>query len=311
MRKIINDPAYAGYFLDFKSGGYFPNGTYHVPQCDTNWHPPRCTHLYHDQEQTPGFPHGDGSCPGPCDCGGVPCGEYLFAHAGQNKSQLSDWILGDILGPTALGNPNISGFYLDDEWYNTSTFGPNSCSGSSVGGPTEEDMHCLEDMGVADVDFTTATTDAWCATRQRIEASVLANEGWIWQMFVNFKTPDKASCASTLRQQCSAGVSSTYYNSTIYHALTFDRGSPSNLTNFNQDLAVFLLLRGEYAFLGYGWIGCGAHYAFPDALKGNYGQPLNLCSETAPNSGVFTREWSNAKISMDCNTYVGTVTQQG
>ena len=62
--------------------------------------------------QTPGYPSGDGNCPGPCDCGAVPCGEYLFDHT---NATLGDWIVNEIMGPTAMGNANISGFYLDDE----------------------------------------------------------------------------------------------------------------------------------------------------------------------------------------------------
>ncbi len=30
---------------------------------------PRCSPLYHDQVQSPEYPHGDGSCAQPCDCG--------------------------------------------------------------------------------------------------------------------------------------------------------------------------------------------------------------------------------------------------
>jgi hypothetical protein len=106
----INDAAYAGWFLPNKPGGPFGNGSYYVPQCDTNWSPPRCTALYHDLDQTPGFPHGDGSCPGPCDCGGVPCGEYLWDH---RNTSLRSWIVNEfLLGPTGLGNENVSGFYL-------------------------------------------------------------------------------------------------------------------------------------------------------------------------------------------------------
>ena len=94
----INDPAYAGWFLKSKVGGSFPNGSYHVPQCDDSWSPPRCSTLYHDLDQTPGFPHGDGSCPGPCDCGGVPCGEYLWDT---RNATLRDWIINSfLLGPT-------------------------------------------------------------------------------------------------------------------------------------------------------------------------------------------------------------------
>ena len=54
---------------------------------------------------------------------------------------------------------------MDDEWYNFSRY-TGGCSGSPVGGPTEEDTHCLEDMGLAgDIEFTTSMTDAWCDTR--------------------------------------------------------------------------------------------------------------------------------------------------
>lgn len=34
----------------------------HVPVCDDNYNPPRCSNLYHDHAQTPGYPHGDGTC---------------------------------------------------------------------------------------------------------------------------------------------------------------------------------------------------------------------------------------------------------
>jgi len=51
----------------------------HVPVCDDNYSPPLCSNLYHDQSQTPGYPHGDGNCLAPgCDVGSVPVGEYLF-----------------------------------------------------------------------------------------------------------------------------------------------------------------------------------------------------------------------------------------
>lgn len=50
--------------------------------------------------RTPGFPHGDGDCPGPCDCGTNPCGEYLFNYV-SNVSGLADFIVDEfILGPT-------------------------------------------------------------------------------------------------------------------------------------------------------------------------------------------------------------------
>ena len=325
---MMDDPSKKDWFLPFDAHNTTP---YHVPQCDNNYSPPRCTALYHDQErasfrcpprapcitantqsavspstETPGFPHGDGVCPGPCDCGVHPCGEYLFDYTNATTNGLADFIVNDfVLGPTGLGNTNISGFYLDDEWYNFSRF-PAGCSGSPVGGPTEEDPHCLADMGhTGDLAWTTAVTDAWCAVRHRAFAAAIAAGGWFWQLFSTFATPTQPTCATTLRALCAAGASSTYFNSTTMHALS---GDHATLPNLAQDLATFLLLRGDYAFLGFGWSGCGYEVHFPSELGLDYGVPTGLCAETSPD--VFTREWSKATVEMDCARYVGTVTMK-
>jgi hypothetical protein len=49
VREKLEDPAYAGFFLKFNPNNSTP---YHVPQCDTNFSPPKCSNLYHDQEKT-------------------------------------------------------------------------------------------------------------------------------------------------------------------------------------------------------------------------------------------------------------------
>ena len=104
VREKIQDPQYSGWFLKFSG-----NNDYHVPTCDNDFNPPRCSIFYHDQDQTPHHPTGDGSCIGPCDCGeGVPCGEYLWNHA--NGTMLRDWLINEhFLGPTGLGDPSVLG----------------------------------------------------------------------------------------------------------------------------------------------------------------------------------------------------------
>ena len=177
-----------------------------------------------------------------------------------------------------------------------------------MGGPTEEDPHCLVDMGHAnDLAWTTRVTDAWCAVRHRAFAAARAAGGWFWQMFSLFSTPPQAACAATLRALCAAGASSTFYNATTMHALT---GDHATLPNLMQDLAVFLLLRGQFAFLGFGWSGCGNEVRFPPQLGVDYGTPVGWCAETAPSSGVFTREWTKATVEMDCNDYKGSITMK-
>ena len=65
------------------------------------------------------------------------------------------------------------------------------------------------------------------------------------------------------------------------------------------------------AWYGHGWQGCGqppadagGGYPFPPELHADFGAPLGLCAETAPGSGVYSRKYSRATITMDCNTAV-------
>ena len=56
-------------------------------------------------------------------------------------------------------------------------------------------------------------------------------------------------------------------------------------------------------------------YVFPDALNVDYGEPVGqgvagLCHETAPNSGVFARDYTKATVQMDCNTWTPTITMK-
>lgn len=158
-----------------------------------------------------------------------------------------------------------------------------------------------------DIAWTTAMTDAWCEVRHRAFAAAIDAGGWFWQMFSLQSTPSAAQCAPWIREMCTAGESSAYYNATTMHSLT---GNHSTLPNLAQDLATFLLLRGPYAFLGFGWSGCGFELSFPDVLREDYGAPAGLCAETAVGSNIFRRDWTKATVEMDCNTYTGSITMK-
>eukprot|EP00047_Mylnosiga_fluctuans_P008772 m.260071 g.260071 ORF g.260071 m.260071 type:complete len:421 (-) comp23253_c0_seq1:104-1366(-) len=308
VRDKAADPAYAGWFLHFKEGGSFPNGSYHVSPCDHNYNPPLCTDLYHDQWQSPGYPTGDGNCPGPCDCGSIPCGEYLWDL---RNASLRDWLVKDfVLGPNALGNENVSGLYLDDYWVNTTQpiepYQPPQgyCDHSPIGGPSEEDLFCVEDMGLTQADTTDLKLN-WQALTAVVKEAVIAANGFTWSSFHHYGTPAKDKCASTLRSLCQAGNQSLVYQSATMFEYTDARSYP--LPAFEQDLATFLLVRGPYAWLGYDWVGCNTTYEFRPELTKDYGTPLGTCAETAAGSGVFTREYSKATVQMDCNTWMGSV----
>ena len=86
--------------------------------------------------------------------------------------------------------------------------------------------------------------------------------------------------------------------------------------SYMQDLATFLLTRGPYAWLGYGWQGCTegpVHDAYGEwgaEMDEDYGEPVDVtCKETVPGvSGVFERKWSNANVVLDCKAWTGTIT---
>ena len=120
--------------MPFNCSAADPLAGCHVPVCDTNYDPPLCSALYResrvparararahapslraassnrctrlavrsraadDQEQTPGYPHGDGDCASPgCDTGAVPTGEYMFnpnsANVSINGQTLVEWFI--------------------------------------------------------------------------------------------------------------------------------------------------------------------------------------------------------------------------
>ena len=321
VRALLNDTQYEGFFLKFDEA----KKPFHVPQCDGT----KCTELYHDQSQSPQ----SGACTckncgccvdSRCDVGKQPCGEYLWNHA--NGSMLRDFLVNQYVGgASGLGSPDINGLFLDDGW------------GS---GPSEVESHSVADMGLSAAQVADIRSN-WSATCRAVSAKLAKMKGWSWQMSKNpypgsfgNANPDGMSpavCTKFLRSACAKGSSMT----TAVNIFTFTRNkvpgakypAPFPLRNAEQDVAMFLLARGAYAFLGYGWQGCqclptdkydaclphNVPYESPELLERDYGEPLQAqqCAETVPGkSGIFTREWSGASVRMDCNTWTPTITMK-
>merc|ERR1712039_436770 len=88
-------------------------------------------------------------------------------------------------------------------------------------------------------------------------------------------------------------------------------GDPGpTLPYFEQDLATFLLIRSDYAWLGYSWGGCDRKYLRPKLLDSDFGVPVDgqRCMETSEGSGVFVRNWTKATVMLDTNTNKATIT---
>ena len=122
----------------------------------------------------------------------------------------------------------------------------------------------------------------------------------------------RATCASSLRAFCQADA--VPQRRTMMYAFGPGSCSASGHKNpvvpvdLHEDLANFLLIRGPYAWFGFGWRGCGHALPYDRALlDADYGEPTGLCAETAPGSGVFRRDWTKSTVEMDCNTWSASI----
>mgnify|MGYP006901804938 CR=1 FL=1 len=83
-----------------------------------------------------------------------------------------------------------------------------------------------------------------------------------------------------------------------------------NESTLYGDVAQFLLTRGPWGYMGYGWHGCVQTPPPSNVYDYDFGEPKDkLCRETAP--GVFTREWTKAMVHFDCNTFEANITLAG
>jgi hypothetical protein len=169
--------------------------------------------------------------------------------------------------------------------------------------------------------------DGWNKNMAALQAYTLSKGKFSWQMLWTGGSSvgrgstcpkpivRNESCTANLRSLCKGGkeVGTTQSRTMMY---AFYPGGchncrdhlPVDPPQLKEDLANFLLVRGPYAYLGHGWLGCSHEYIFPEELNLDYGEPTELCDETAANSGIFVRDWTKATVQMDCNTYTPTIT---
>jgi hypothetical protein len=324
VRRILDDPAYDGFFLKFDQA----RRPFHVPDCAAE-NSSVCSVFYHDQEQTPEVPtidepHPDGNCSGRCDCGAQPCGEYLFDH--RNGSQLREWILEHhIGGPTGVDSPHISGLFLDDFWCSDKICAADpSVAGcpcnNPAQGPTEVDPNSQHDIGLSDKDIADITRE-WNMTMGAVQRRILASGSYTWSLIAGQTNANampvlltNTTCEQQLRRACTPG----------FGAVPRIFGIHPSLDQADQDVAFFLLARGNYAWLGYGTWGMTwpfnpepAHGGLPPspeglprpaAMDGDYGEPLGgeqgVCRTLG--TGRFSRRLTKATVTLDCAAFEAT-----
>jgi len=326
VRAKLDDPAYAGFFLHFS-----PAVTdYHVPLCAAE-NASHCSLYYHDQLQTPQVPserdpHPDGSCQVQCDCGRHPCGEYVFDH--RNGTMLREFLVQEVILPAIRQHPGVvDGLFLDDFWCSDwiceqSNNETDSCPcNDPVQGPTEIDRHWQHDTGLSDLDSYEMTM-AWNTTMDVLERVLLSHHSYSWWLMHNQQNANAMpvllhNCTQQLREACGhKAADSVWQTQAVLFGLKTDHDGRT-LVQLEQDLAFFLLARGDYAWMGWGVWGMTwpfgpqpAHGALPpqpdgvpvpEALKRDYGVPEMICWETS--TGVFMREYTAASVQLDCNRF--------
>jgi hypothetical protein len=93
------------------------------------------------------------------------------------------------------------------------------------------------------------------------QAAIVDNGGFNWQLLKTTGTPSASQCAEKIRASCNE--SSLEQTAAMMYKITYNfTGNYTGvaLTQFPMDLGFFLLTRGPYAWLGYGWMGCGCKY---------------------------------------------------
>ena len=171
----------------------------------------------------------------------------------------------------------------------------------------------VEKMGLSP-DQVTAMIAAWLANQQAWRDKLVANGRFEWFLFYGGQqtapgqnqTCGQCTCQSFLEAQCAPGAGAQ--EGTLFYGYSRSvHTQPWPLPTPDQDLAMFLLARGPYAFFGYGWSGCASAtrpFTRPPSIDREYGAPLNNCSQTAPGSGVWARDYSAALVLLNDPTFI-------
>jgi hypothetical protein len=322
LREKLEDPAYSGWWLRFG-----PEAT--LPRCELN---PRlnktlCSDLFHAQSGWTENGH---------DCGDViPCGDYVFNHRNQS---LRTWLVEEhMLGKMGMAHPAVDGYLIDD-WYAKYD---DPASGATLYGPSEIAGFIGKNSGIAaNSTVMKELYGNWSLTTQQALQGVLAAGGFTWSGFnCMLDTDNGYGCPPSDLAGCGLhktegvprannvataplwhGRGRAWTNASACAAWTRTACSPESVfsriptelafgSDIYADVAQFLLSRGPYGYMGWGWHGC-VNAPPPSAqFDYDYGEPLGLCNESAP--GVFTREWTKAMVTMDCNTMQPNITLAG
>ena len=238
IRELLEDPAYAGFFVRYKPNGPYKNNNCTGRLCSGAFHATFQTMLPANTTAPARARTQAGVCDEEgCDCGGVvPCAWYLFDH---RNASAREWIVQKhLLSPAGLLDGAIAGYFLDDTW--------DPKRGPANEGPGAQNW--MADTGLSTSDGA-ALAAGWRQTMDAANAAVVAHGGYTWQMLYNNSTTAQApfngkqECAAYLRQACVRP--SPLAKQALMYGFSVDRTTHHNIVDLQEHLAAFLLIRHE------------------------------------------------------------------
>ena len=218
---------------------------------------------------------------------GAGCRQFFWNYSNADAFQ---YVLGvSEQGEMGTASPFIDGTFLDD----------------SQAIPQEHDQ-APANMGLSDVQLLLAQNATYAFFNAAVAA--LASQGhFIWQGFNGLEQgdPDGVGIAPT------AGTCASYMATVCDPSWQFVPRTvqwPAAQEDKLPVLASFLVGRGPYDYIGWGWSGGGTINLPPwDPLFDAYdvGEPAGTCTQATP--GVFSRVWTKGVATLDCNTFTATL----
>jgi hypothetical protein len=207
---------------------------------------------------------------------------WNFSHA-DTQAYFTDTV---IFGPNGLGNDAVDGCFTDDS-----------------GGLGEEHGYAALRMGI-DQREAAALSQITVKTLRTAQERMVSDGKFNWQLFQGSGPllNDSQACATYMRGVCGGqkqGVAWIHTPSQMSGEES--KGVPFAIADAPQQIAAFLIGRGQHAWIGYGWIGCDKVPGWHPAFDSDVGVPVGNCTESA--SGVFEREYSHGMVRMDCGKY--------
>lgn len=284
-RAVMADPAFADYFLQYQPGN--------------------------PQNAPPGTPYNE-DAGGP----GAGCRQFFWNYS---QSDAFQYVLGvSEQGALATASPYVDGTFLDDSQAIVRAAAgappsPPQClllhpAPHRIFHPPQPQEHpdAPANMGMSAVQLLLAQNASFAFFNAAVTA-LAQNGNFIWQGFDGLQQgdPDGVGAAPT-RDTCAAYMAQVC--DPAWQRVPRSVAWPSAQADKLPVLASFLVSRGPWDFVGWGWYGAGK-IGLPtwDPLFDQYdvGEPAGDCTLSAP--GVYTRKWTKGTATLDCVNWQATL----